>query len=229
MSGIPSVRKMSASVQLSSRAGATHRCQSTAYPNRTLLWMICAGSPRNSSAGAERHPPDNTRCHPVDADTFDRYETRQSPTMAASNEYDVVVLGAGPVGQNAAERARAAGLSVAMVERELVGGECSYWACVPSKALLRPVIALSEVRHVDGAREAVTGSISPDGVFGRRDRYVSDWDDTGQADWVAGIGATLVRGHGRLDGPRRVVVTAAGGEVSALTARHAVVICTGSR
>ena len=147
----------------------------------------------------------------------------------AEDSYDVVVLGAGPVGQNAAERARAGGLRVAMVERELVGGECSYWGCVPSKALLRPVIAVADAEHVDGAREAVSGSINAAGVFGRRDRYVTNWDDAGQADWVAGIGATLVRGHGRLDGPRRVTVTAAGGEVSVLTARHAVVICTGSR
>ena len=148
---------------------------------------------------------------------------------AAEDSYDVVVLGAGPVGQNAAERARAGGLSVAMVERELVGGECSYWACVPSKALLRPVIAVADADHVDGAREAVSGSISAAGAFGRRDRNVSNWDDAGQADWVAGIGATLVRGHGRLDGPRRVTVTAADGDVSVLTARHAVVVCTGSR
>ncbi len=90
-------------------------------------------------------------------------------------DYDVVVLGAGPIGQNAAERARAADLRVAMVERELVGGECSYWACVPSKALLRPVIAISDARRVDGAREAVSGSISAAGAFGRRNRYVSDW------------------------------------------------------
>ena len=151
--------------------------------------------------------------------------------MTADNEQDVdvVVLGAGPIGQNAAERARAAGLRVAMVERELVGGECSYWACVPSKALLRPVIALADARRVDGAREAVTGAIAVDGVFGRRNRYVTDWNDSGQADWVAGIGATLVRGHGRLDGPRRVVVTSPDGGQSVLTARHAVVICTGSR
>lgn len=144
-------------------------------------------------------------------------------------DYDVVVLGAGPVGQNAAQRARAAGLRVAVVERELVGGECSYWACVPSKALLRPVIAVADARRVDGAREAVSGPISSAGAFGRRNRYVTDWDDRGQADWVSGIGATLVRGHARLDGPRRVTVTSATGEQSVLTARHAVVICTGSR
>jgi pyruvate/2-oxoglutarate dehydrogenase complex dihydrolipoamide dehydrogenase (E3) component len=116
-----------------------------------------------------------------------------------------------------------------VVERELVGGECSYWACVPSKALLRPVIAVADARRVDGAREAVSGSISSTGVFGRRNRYVTDWDDRGQADWVRGIGATLIRGHGRLDGPRRVTVTAPGGEQPVLTARHAVVVCTGSR
>ncbi len=148
---------------------------------------------------------------------------------ASDRDFDVIVLGAGPIGQNAAERARAAGLHVAIVERELVGGECSYWACVPSKALLRPVIALADARRVDGAREAVTGSISAEGVFGRRNRYVTDWDDSGQADWVSGIGATLIRGHGRLDGPHRVVITTGADERVALTARHAVVVCTGSR
>lgn len=148
--------------------------------------------------------------------------------MTPSNEFDVVVLGAGPVGQNAAERARSGGLRVAVVERELVGGECSYWACVPSKALLRPVLALADVGRVDGAREAVTGPIDPVGVFGRRNRYVTDWDDTGQADWVSGIGATLVRGHGRLNGPRRVTVSSSDGEIT-LDAQHAVVVCTGSR
>lgn len=85
--------------------------------------------------------------------------------------YDAIVLGAGPVGQNAAARARAAGLSVAIVERELVGGECSYWGCIPSKSLLRPVIAPADACRVEGAREAIDGSIAPVGVFGRRDRY----------------------------------------------------------
>ncbi|UVO12319.1 NAD(P)/FAD-dependent oxidoreductase [Mycobacterium sp. SVM_VP21] len=142
--------------------------------------------------------------------------------------YDVVVLGAGPVGENVADRVRAAGLSVAVVERELAGGECSYWACVPSKALLRPVLALADARRVDGAREAVSAPVDAAAVFKRRNYYVGDWDDSGQADWIEGIGAALVRGHGRLDGPRRVVVTTDGGDVT-LTARHAVVVCTGTR
>jgi pyruvate/2-oxoglutarate dehydrogenase complex dihydrolipoamide dehydrogenase (E3) component len=149
-------------------------------------------------------------------------------TETTDQSYDVVVLGAGPVGQNAADRARSAGLTVAVVERELVGGECSYWACVPSKALLRPVIAVADARRVDGAREAVGGSINAAGVFGRRNRYVSNWDDTGQADWVAAIGASLLRGHGRLDGPRRVIVSTPAGPTLSVTARHAVVVCTGS-
>lgn len=143
--------------------------------------------------------------------------------------YDVVVLGAGPVGQTVAERCRSGGLSVAVVERELVGGECSYWGCVPSKALLRPVLAVADARAVDGAREAVNGEINAEGVFGRRDRYVSDFDDSGQADWVRGTGSELIRGHARLVGPRRVAVTTSDDRVVALEARNAVVVCIGSR
>ena len=129
---------------------------------------------------------------------------QDQPTTQTSERtdksYDVIVLGAGPVGQNVADRTRAASLSVAMVERELVGGECSYWACVPSKALLRPVIAVEDAGRIDGAREAVSGPLNTAGVFARRDRYVSSWDDTGQADWVDGIGATLVRGKSCAEG-----------------------------
>jgi dihydrolipoamide dehydrogenase len=153
----------------------------------------------------------------------------ESSDNQAGSTYDVIVLGAGPVGQNVADRARAAHLSVAVVERELVGGECSYWACVPSKALLRPVIAVADARRVDGARQAVTGPLDTDRVFARRDRYVTDWDDSGQADWVKSIGAELFRGHGRIAGPRRVTVTRDDGAVQTLTARHAVAVATGSR
>ncbi|WP_326609775.1 NAD(P)/FAD-dependent oxidoreductase [Streptomyces scopuliridis] len=153
----------------------------------------------------------------------------ESLESRSNGAYDVVVLGAGPVGQNVADHARAAGLTVAVVERELVGGECSYWACVPSKALLRPVVAVADTRRVDGARQAVTGRLDTAQVFARRDRYVTDWDDTGQAEWVKSIGADLFRGHGRIDGPRRVVVTRDDGARHTLTARHAVAIATGSR
>jgi dihydrolipoamide dehydrogenase len=153
----------------------------------------------------------------------------QAQSSHDGTTYDVIVLGAGPVGQNVADHARAAGLSVAVVERELVGGECSYWACVPSKALLRPVIAFADVSRVDGARQAVTGRLDSEGVFARRDRYVTDWDDSGQARWVKSIGADLFRGHGRIDGPRRVTVTPGDGTPQTLTARHAVAVATGSR
>jgi pyruvate/2-oxoglutarate dehydrogenase complex dihydrolipoamide dehydrogenase (E3) component len=149
--------------------------------------------------------------------------------VAGEREYDVVVLGAGPVGQTVADRSRAAGLTVAVVERELVGGECSYWGCIPSKAMLRPVAALADARRVDGARQAVTGQPDPAGVFERRDRYTTGWDDSGQAAWVGGIGADLIRGHGRLDGPRRVAVETPDDQIVLVSARCAVVVCTGSR
>jgi dihydrolipoamide dehydrogenase len=154
----------------------------------------------------------------------------KEPSVAdAGDTYDVVVVGAGPVGENVADRVRAAGLTVAVVESELVGGECSYWACMPSKALLRPVIALAEARRLPGAREAVTGRLDSAAVLARRDEFASHWQDDGQVSWLKGIGADLVRGHGRLDGPRRIVVEQPNGRRVALMARHAVVLSTGSR
>ncbi|WP_406335119.1 dihydrolipoyl dehydrogenase family protein [Streptomyces sp. NBC_00203] len=150
-------------------------------------------------------------------------------TETESIAYDVVVLGAGPVGENVADRTRAAGLSTAVVESELVGGECSYWACMPSKALLRPAIARADARRVPGLRQSVQGPLDAPAVLAHRDYYVSHWKDDGQIAWLDGIGADLYRGHGRLDGPRRVTVEGPDGERQVLTARHAVVVSTGSR
>jgi dihydrolipoamide dehydrogenase len=150
-------------------------------------------------------------------------------TPSGDGEYDVIVIGAGAVGENAAERAHAAGLGAVVVESELVGGDCSYWACMPSKALLRPAAALADARGVAGSRQAAGGTLDADAVLARRTSFTSGWSDEGQAKWLDSAAVDLVRGHGRLDGPRRVRVESADGSARTLTARHAVVVATGSR
>lgn len=138
--------------------------------------------------------------------------------------FDVIVIGAGAVGENAADRAARTGLAVALVEAELVGGECSYWACMPSKALLRPGAALADAQAAPGV---VGGSLDPAAVFARRDEVTAHWHDDGQAQWVAGAGLALVRGRARFTGPRALTVQGPDG-VRELVARHAVVLATGS-
>ncbi len=142
--------------------------------------------------------------------------------------YDLVVIGAGPVGENVADYARKGGLSAVVIESELVGGECSYWACDPSKAMLRPGYVLRAAQHVDGAKQAVTGTLDAAGVFARRDRVVGEYDDGGQVEWLGSAGIDLIRGMGRLTGRKQVQVTALDGTVVDVTARHAVAVCTGS-
>lgn len=144
------------------------------------------------------------------------------------NEYDLIVIGAGPVGENVADRAVRGGLTAVIVERELVGGECSYWACMPSKTLLRPGAVVRAARAVPGAQQAVVGEIDAAAVFAARDVMTSHWDDAGQVQWLEGAGITLHRGHGRLTGRKQVEVTDAAGVMTRLTARHAVVVSTGT-
>ena len=147
--------------------------------------------------------------------------------MTDEREFDVVVIGGGAVGENAADRASRTGLSVAVVEHALVGGECSYWACMPSKALLRPGAVLAAARAVPGARAAVDGDLDVEAVLARRDAITHRWDDSSQVAWVEGAGMTLLRGHARLTGPRALVVTHDGVETH-VRARAAVVVATGS-
>ncbi len=142
--------------------------------------------------------------------------------------FDVIVVGAGPAGENAAGRCADGGLSVAIVERELVGGECSYWGCIPSKTLIRPGDVLAATRRVPGAAAAVIGTLDVPAALARRDYMTSGWRDDGQLPWLSGKGITLVRGTARLAGVRRVLVKAVDGTRRELSARRAVVLATGT-
>ncbi|HTD10190.1 MAG TPA: NAD(P)/FAD-dependent oxidoreductase [Solirubrobacteraceae bacterium] len=143
--------------------------------------------------------------------------------MAEVREFDVVVVGAGPAGEVCAGRVADGGLSVALVEQELIGGECSFYACMPSKALLRPAQALAEARRVPGAAEAATGELDVAAVLRRRDEVIHDLDDSSHMPWLEDRSITLLRGHASLVGERAVKI---GEEL--LHARRAIVLAPGS-
>ncbi|MDQ2630808.1 MAG: FAD-dependent oxidoreductase, partial [Actinomycetota bacterium] len=137
--------------------------------------------------------------------------------------YDAIVLGAGPSGEVCAGRLADAGWGVAIVERDLVGGECSYYACMPSKALLRPADVLAEAKRIPGVPTGL-GDLEPQAVLDRRDEVIHDEDDSGQLPWLKERGIDLIRGDARFEGERRVRV---GDQI--LSAERAVVVATGSK
>ncbi|HEX4015902.1 MAG TPA: NAD(P)/FAD-dependent oxidoreductase [Frankiaceae bacterium] len=155
--------------------------------------------------------------------------------MAASldpdrSEWDVIVVGGAPPGENAAQYAtQDSGLEAVIVEEALLGGECSFWACMPSKGLLRPVEVLEIGRHLPGIKQALLGrGLDVNAVLARRDTIVNHLDDTSQVDWCINTGIDVIRGHASLDGEKTIVVTKPDGGTRTIRARHAVVLDTGS-
>ncbi len=184
-----------------------------------VAWVRTCQTPCRPGLVMQRHPAVGAPPLPVAAllDVADPPPPRHVPVQRS--EFDVIVIGGGAVGENAADYAVRAGLSAAIVEAELLGGECSYWACMPSKALLRTGHAVAALRRLPGT----TAEFDPKAVLARRDTFTHDWDDASQVDWAEGAGITLLRGHARITGEKTLSL---GDET--LTARHAVVVCTGS-
>lgn len=156
------------------------------------------------------------------------------PSELKGKTWDVIVIGSGPVGRALAIRTAAAKLNTVVVEDELIGGDCPYWACIPSKALLRPGETLMSGRAMNGSKQLISekdstgASVDVKAVFARRDSIVQNWTDGWMVDLLASSDVVVVRGRGSLQKDKRVVVKNVNGDELTLQAKQAVVIATGS-
>lgn len=174
---------------------------------------------------AEPKGPDGVpRVDSPDAAT-DPHRPSESDGTDGVRRVDVIVIGGGPTGENVAQYAHDGGLSVLLIEGELLGGECSYYACMPSKALLRPLDVRATSEHLPGLRPA---ELDVAALLARRDAWVSHYDDTSQLDWATGAGLDVMRGHARLIGEKTVSVSSDGGASTVVEADVALVLATGS-
>ena len=148
-----------------------------------------------------------------------------SPATFPEDHFELIVIGAGPIGEVLAQAVAAEGMSTAIVEHDLVGGDCAYYACKPSKALLRPIQVAHESQHLAGVQSA---NVVADDLLTRRNAQVSEYDDSAQKQALEDSGVTVVRGHGRLTGEKTVEVHASDGSTRSLQAQRAVVITTGT-
>ncbi|EXJ66127.1 uncharacterized protein A1O5_10742 [Cladophialophora psammophila CBS 110553] len=164
--------------------------------------------------------PRNVNLHPND----------YLPGSLESTEFDVIVIGSGPVGRQAASKTAEGGLSSVIIEEELWGGECPFWACMPSKAILRPGEALAAARQIGGAKQLIATDrlVDVEGVFERRDKVTHKWDDEFFVNLSLKQKCSVVRGKGSLVGEKKVLVKNVNGQERTLLAKHAVVIATGS-
>lgn len=186
------------------------------------MTRVTIGSMTSWEAGSTPHPDDPR----ADSPYAGRY-CEDMTESAAQESVDVIVIGGGAVGENAAQYAiEGTDLTAVIVEGHLLGGECSYYACMPSKALLRPVDVTGLTDDLGGV---VPTRLDRDGMLSRRDSFVSDYDDSSQVEWAESAGIRVVRGHARLVGERSVRVESDDDAARTLTARHAVILATGSK
>src|SRR4051812_7316171 len=190
--------------------------------------MVLPGFYEASGTSTRNRPSEPTTSKPCRPQGLCTRHILAPVGSSGMRSFDVVVIGAGPAGEVAAGKLASEGLAVAIVEDRLVGGECSFWACMPSKALLRPYEALEEIKRIPGAAEAIDGGLDVQSLLERRDQIIHGLDDSSMLPWLEDRGIELFRGRGKVTGERRVTVERNDGGTEELEATRAVILAAGT-